>query len=63
MIGQKIAETLGIKLSYYSQSEGYQDYLQAVNRIVSPEARAELLRGGQAAYRYLIASSNEAVFK
>jgi hypothetical protein len=63
MIGQKISETLGIKLSYYLVSDGYQEYLRAVDKIISPEARAEMLRGGQAAYRYIIASSDEDVFK
>jgi heme oxygenase len=63
MIGKKIAETLGIALDYYGKSGGYPDYLRGVDALTAPEARAEMLRGGQAAYRYIIDSMNESVFQ
>ncbi|MGC4047811.1 MAG: hypothetical protein QM758_28790 [Armatimonas sp.] len=63
MIGQKISETLTVPLSYYSKSDGYRDYLLKVDEIKDPAARAEMIRGGQAAYKYIAASMNEAIFK
>jgi hypothetical protein len=63
MIGAKIAETLKFEPTYYAKSDGYREYLAEVNKISDPEARREMIRGGQAAYRYIIASSNEDVFK
>jgi len=62
-IGEKIGETLKFTPTYYEKSDGYQEYLPKVNEITDPEARQEMIRGGQAAYRYIIASSNEDVFK
>jgi hypothetical protein len=63
MIGAKIGETIQFTPSYYEKSDGYSEYLAEVNKITDPAARAEMIRGGQAAYRYIIASSNEDVFK
>ncbi|MBC8136725.1 MAG: hypothetical protein H8F28_12630 [Fibrella sp.] len=63
MIGAKIGETLQFTPSYYAKSDGYAAYLIEVNKITDPEARQEMIRGGQAAYRYIIASSNEDIFK
>ena len=63
MIGAKIGETLNFTPTYYEKSDGYQEYLAEVNKITDPAARQEMIRGGQAAYRYIIASSNEDVFK
>lgn len=62
-IGKKIGETLGITLSYYMKSDGYSEYLTEVDKITDPSARQEMIRGAQAAYRYIIASSNEDVFQ
>lgn len=62
-IGQKMTQAVGFSPTYYSQSGGYLDYLREVDKISSPEAQAELLRGGQAAYRYILASMNEKVFQ
>jgi hypothetical protein len=62
-IGQKIGDTLGFTPAYYTKSDGYQPYLAEVNKITAPEARKEMIRGGQAAYRYIIASSNDGIFK
>lgn len=62
MIGAKIGETTGFTPTYYAKSDGYQEYLANVNKITDPEARKEMIRGGQAVYRYIIASSNEDVF-
>lgn len=63
MIGEEIGKTLKVTPSYYAKSDGYTEYLAQVNKIADPDARAEMIRGGQAAYRYIIASSNEDVFK
>ena len=62
MIGQKLTQAVGFTPTYYTQSGGYLDYLREVDKIAAPEAQAELLRGGQAAYRYLLAAMNEKVF-
>lgn len=63
MIGQKLTQAVGFTPTYYAQSGGYADYLREVDKITSSEAQAELLRGGQAAYRYILASLNEKVFQ
>ena len=63
MIGAQIGDTLKITPAYYEKSDGYDAYLPEVDKITDPAARAEMIRGGQAAYRYIIASSNEDVFK
>ena len=63
MIGQKLTPTVGFTPTYYAQSGGYLDYLREVDKITTPEAQAKLLRGGQAAYRYILASMNEKVFQ
>jgi hypothetical protein len=63
MIGQKITDTIGVTLTYYGKSDGYQPYLAEVNKIMDPAAREEMIRGGKAAYQYIIASSNEDIFK
>jgi hypothetical protein len=63
MIGQKIGDTLGFSPTYYAKSDGYAPYLAEVNKIADPAARQEMIRGGQAAYRYIIASSNEDIFR
>jgi heme oxygenase len=62
-IGQKLTSAVGFSPAYYSQSDGYKDYLREVDKISAPDAQAELLRGGQAAYRYILASMNEKVFQ
>ena len=63
MIGEKISETLPVTLTYFRDSDGYEPYLAEVNKITDPQARAEMIRGGQAAYRYIAASLNEDVYK
>ena len=63
MIGAQIADTFKFSPTYYLKSDGYQPYLAEVNKITDPLARAEMIRGGKAAYQYIIASSNEDVFK
>lgn len=63
MIGQKIGENLGFEPTYYEKSDGYRPYLTEVDKITDPAARAEMIRGGKAAYQYIIASMNEDVFK
>jgi len=62
MIGAKIGESLKFTPTYYEKSDGYVTYLGEVNKIMDPEARKEMIRGGQAAYKYIISSSNEDVF-
>lgn len=61
-IGKMIEEQVKVSLAYYRDSDGYFDYLKEVNKITDPEARKEMIRGGQAAYKYIIESSNEDVF-
>jgi hypothetical protein len=63
MIGAKIGETLKFTPTYYEKSDGYPEYLVEVNKIRDPEARRQMILGGQAAYRYIIAISNEDVFR
>jgi hypothetical protein len=62
-IGQMIRDQVKVTPTYYLESDGYTEYLRKVNRISDPEARKEMIRGGQAAYEYIIASSNEDIFK
>jgi hypothetical protein len=62
-IGEMVAEQVKFTSAYYGQSDGYTEYLPLVNKITDPDARKEMIRGGQAAYRYIIDSSNEPVFK
>lgn len=62
-IGAKIHETVGVDMTYYRLSDGYAAYKQKVNLISDPEARAEMIRGGKAAYKYIITSSNDPLFK
>jgi hypothetical protein len=62
-IGQKIADTLHFLPTYYEKSDGYREYLPEVNKITDPAARREMIRGGQEAYKYIIAISNEDIFK
>ncbi|MDX1931893.1 MAG: hypothetical protein SFU56_04745 [Capsulimonadales bacterium] len=59
MIGARIGETVGFLPTYYEKSDGYSQYLDGVDRIHDPKARAEMIRGGQAAYRYILAFGNE----
>ncbi len=63
LIGQKINTVLNFSSNYYSKTDGYRQYLGEVNKISSPTDQSEMLRGGQAAYRYILTSSNEDVFK
>jgi hypothetical protein len=62
-IGQMIRDQVKVSPTYYLRSDGYTEYLPRVNKITDPEARREMIRGGQAAYEYIIASSNEEIFK
>lgn len=63
MIGEKMGETVHITPTYYEKSDGYPDYLTQVDTITDPAAQAEMIRGGQAAYRYIIAISNDPMFR
>lgn len=63
MIGTKIGETLRFTPDYYEKSDGYEEYLPEVNKITDPAARQAMIRGGQAAYAYIIAFNNEDVFR
>jgi len=63
MIGDEIGKTLKFTPTYYEKSEGYMEYVPEIDKITDPAAQAEMIRGGQAAYRYIIAISNEPVFK
>ena len=63
IIGQTISDNIKITPTYYLKSDGYPEYIEEVNKITDPEARKEMIRGGQEAYKYIIASSNEDIFK
>ena len=63
-IGAMIGDQTGYTPAYYLKSDGYRTYLDELNAAtLSPEAQAEAIRGGQAAYRYIIAINDEAAFK
>jgi hypothetical protein len=62
-IGAIIGKVVNHEMSYYLKSDGYRAYATQVNLITDPEAQKEMIRGGQAAYRYIIASSDDPVFK
>jgi hypothetical protein len=63
LIGKKIGDTLQFQPTYYEKSDGYRAYLTEVNKITDPAAQQEMIRGGQEAYKYIIDSSNEDIFK
>lgn len=63
-IGAMIADQTKFSPTYYLKSDGYRPYLKVLNETVSdPAARAETIRGGQAAYRYIIAINDDPRFK
>jgi hypothetical protein len=62
-IGEIIGKVIKYEPTYYLKSDGYGDYAKKVNQITDPEARKEMIRGGQAAYRYIIASNDDPTFK
>ena len=63
MIGQKIGEQIKFEPTYYEKSDGYEPYLVEVNKITDSNARKEMVRGAQAAYKYIIVSMNEDIYK
>ena len=63
-IGAMIAEQTKFSPTYYLKSDGYLDYLKRLNAtVVDPEAQRSAVRGGQAAYRYIIAVNGDPSFK
>ncbi len=63
-VGAMIADQTKFTPTYYLKSEGYMDYLKRLNALsLSPKAQKEAIRGGQAAYRYIIAVNGEGAFK
>ncbi len=62
-IGGMIDKQLKTNLTYYSKSDGYDDYAREVNTIVDPAAQQEMIRGADEAYRYIISVNNLDVFK
>lgn len=63
-IGAIIGKVIKYDPTYYLKSDGYNAYAKQVNLMVTdPEAQKEMIRGGQAAYRYIIASNDDPVFK
>ena len=63
-IGAMIGDQVGYTPAYYLKSDGYRDYLKALNATtLSPEAQAETIRGGRAAYRYIIAVNGDPRFR
>lgn len=57
-IGARIGRSLGVNLAYYAKSDGYAAYVERVNQIADPDAQRAMIRGGVAAYRYIIAINN-----
>ncbi|RYG47415.1 hypothetical protein EON79_07425 [bacterium] len=62
-IGAIAAKAVSVDTTYYLKSDGYRAYAQKVNEITDPEAQKQMILGGQAAYRYIIASNDDAAFK
>ena len=63
-IGAMIGDQTRFTPTYYLKSDGYRAYLKALDALtLSDEAKAEAIRGGQAAYRYIIAVNDEPTFK
>jgi hypothetical protein len=62
-IGGMIDQQLKTNLTYYSKSTGYEPYLRIVDTIAEPQAEQEMIRGGDDAYRYIIAINNLDSFK
>lgn len=62
-IGAMINTTLKIDLTYYRKSDGYAAYARKIDEITDPEAQKEVIRGGVAAYRYIIAVNDTEVFR
>ena len=62
-IAAEIDKTLNTDLSYYLKSDGYSAYAKHVNEILAPDAQKEMIRGGVAAYQYIIAVNDVDQFK
>ena len=62
-IGARIAKILNVPQTYYLKSDGYSDYAEKVNTITNPADQKEMIRGGVAAYKYIITSNDDPVFK
>jgi hypothetical protein len=62
-IGAMIDHQLNTSLGYYEKSGGYDDYAREVDTITDPEAQREMIRGGNEAYRYIIAVNDLQIFK
>lgn len=62
-IGSVIGEATGFTPTYYEKSDGYRAYLALVDQITDPAAQAEVIRGGKAAYQFIIDTNNESIFK
>jgi hypothetical protein len=63
-IGRTIGETFKTEPpTYYLKSDGYADYARRVNQITDASAQREMIQGGVAAYRYIIASNDDPIFK
>ena len=62
-IGARIAKTLNVPQTYYLKSNGYAEYAAQVNGIANPADQKEMIRGGVAAYRYIIASNDDPIFR
>ena len=59
-----IADQTKCTPTYYLKSDGYPEYVKRLNATVTdPVAQQTAVRGGQAAYRYIIAINDEATFR
>ncbi|RYG35171.1 hypothetical protein EON81_13510 [bacterium] len=62
-IGAIAAKAVKAEPSYYLKSDGYRAYATKVNEITDPAAQQQMILGGQAAYKYIIASNDAEIFK
>ncbi len=59
-VGAMMADQTGFQPAYYLKSDGYPAYVRTLNALtLAPDAQKEAIRGGQAAYRYIIAVNGE----
>ncbi len=63
-IGEVIADTVKVPTpAYYLKSDGYDAYIEKLNTITNSTAQKETVRGGVAAYKYIIDSNQVDSFK
>jgi hypothetical protein len=63
VIGERLERVLGVALTHYRKTDGYAEYIAAVDAIAVPDLGQELLLGGQTTYRRLLIAMNARVFQ